>query len=318
MGVYSRYVNIKQICSALYFNAGVIISSIIFMFADPDTLELGKVFSTIALLGYVFNFSVLYSNYALEALYTIVVFNKRVDKVLLRAQEYAKNGAHGEKGAVGDRRGDFNRQQIRISEVSESGRATKHSVLKGGSAPSIRFDNVSAIWSSRTFAETGQAVLKDISFDFSNYERIAVIGRVGCGKSTLLNTILKEAFIQKGSVLIQGTQLTASYAEQNPLIISGTVRSNILYGSAYDKSYYQQVVRACQLLADFEQFPQGDLTKTGEMGVSLSGGQRARISLARALYKRAAKIMLIDGTLSSLDSRVAANILNEIKRGSLF
>ena len=318
MGVYSRYVNIKQICSALYFNAGVIISSIIFMFADPDTLELGKVFSTIALLGYVFNFSVLYSNYALEALYTIVVFNKRVDKVLLRAQEYAKNGAHGEKGAVGDRRGDFNRQQIRISEVSESGRATKHSVLKGGSAPSIRFDNVSAIWSSRTFAETGQAVLKDISFDFSNYERIAVIGRVGCGKSTLLNTILKEAFIQKGSVLIQGTQLTASYAEQNPLIISGTVRSNILYGSAYDKSYYQQVVRACQLRPDFEQFPQGDLTKVGEMGVSLSGGQRARISLARALYKRAAKIMLIDGTLSSLDSRVAANILNEIKRGSLF
>jgi hypothetical protein len=49
------------------------------MFADPKTLELGKVFSTIALLGYVFNFSVLYSNYAIEALYTIIVFNKRVD-----------------------------------------------------------------------------------------------------------------------------------------------------------------------------------------------------------------------------------------------
>jgi len=319
MGIYSKYVNIKQICSALYFNAGVIISSVIFMFADPDTLELGKVFSTIALLGYVFNFSVLYSNYALEALYTIVVFNKRIDKIVLRAQEYAaKNAEHGENGAFDDQHKDFNRQQIRISEVSESGRATRHMVLKSGSAPSIRFDNVSAIWSSRTFAETGQAVLKDISFDFSNYERIALIGRVGCGKSTLLNTILKEAFIQKGSVLIQGTQVTASYAEQNPLIISGTVRSNILYGSAYDKSYYQQVVRACQLLADFEQFPQRDLTKTGEMGVSLSGGQRARISLARALYKRAAKIMLIDGTLSSLDSRVAANILNEIKRGSLF
>ena len=79
MRIYGRYVNIKQICSALYFNAGVIISSMVFILADPATLELGKVFSTIALLGYVFNFSVLYSNYAIEALYTIKVFNKRVD-----------------------------------------------------------------------------------------------------------------------------------------------------------------------------------------------------------------------------------------------
>jgi hypothetical protein len=75
MRIYGKYVCIKQICSALYFNAGVIISAIIFSCADPATLELGKVFSTIALLGYVFNFSVLYSNYAIEAMYTIVVFN---------------------------------------------------------------------------------------------------------------------------------------------------------------------------------------------------------------------------------------------------
>ena len=83
MAIYGKYVNIKQICSALYFNAGVIISSLIFIFADPATLELGKVFSTIALLGYVFNFSVLYSNYAIEAIYSIKVFNKRVDQVVL-------------------------------------------------------------------------------------------------------------------------------------------------------------------------------------------------------------------------------------------
>jgi hypothetical protein len=85
MSIYGQYVNIKQICSAIYFNAGVIISSIIFIFADPATLELGKVFSTIALLGYVFNFSVFYSNYALEALNSIVVFNRRIDQILFRA-----------------------------------------------------------------------------------------------------------------------------------------------------------------------------------------------------------------------------------------
>ena len=83
--VFGTYVNIKQICSAIYFNAGVIISATIFIFADPSRLELGKVFSTIALLGYIFNFSILYSNYALEALYKIMVFNQRVDQVVLKA-----------------------------------------------------------------------------------------------------------------------------------------------------------------------------------------------------------------------------------------
>ena len=88
MRIYGRYVNLKQVCTALYFNAGVIMSSAIFIFADPETLELGKVFSTIALLGYVFNFSVLYSNYAIEALYTIVTFNKRIDNIVLMADVY--------------------------------------------------------------------------------------------------------------------------------------------------------------------------------------------------------------------------------------
>ena len=102
------------------------------------------------------------------------------------------------------------------------------------------------------------------------------------------------------------------------MIVSGTVRSNILYGSEYNEEFYNEVVKTCQLLPDFEQFPNNDLTKTGEMGVQLSGGQKSRISLARALYKQEAKIMLIDGTLSSLDSKVAGKIINEMKNGKLF
>ena len=78
--MFGKYVNIKQICSAIYFNAGVIISNFIFIFADPDKLELGKVFSTIALLGYIFNFSILYSNYALEAINNIWCLTKESTK----------------------------------------------------------------------------------------------------------------------------------------------------------------------------------------------------------------------------------------------
>lgn len=112
--------------------------------------------------------------------------------------------------------------------------------------------------------------------------------------------------------------ILAAYAEQNPLIVSGTVRSNITYGSKYDPEYYKKVITACQLIQDIDSFPNGDLTKTGEMGVTLSGGQRSRISLARALYKRNANIILIDGTLSSLDARVSSEILTHIKEGELF
>ena len=65
----------KNICAAIYFNAGVIISALVFLLADKDTLELGKVFSTLALLGYIFNFSILYSNYAIESFYSLSVFN---------------------------------------------------------------------------------------------------------------------------------------------------------------------------------------------------------------------------------------------------
>lgn len=142
---------------------------------------------------------------------------------------------------------------------------------------------------------------------------MAIIGRVGCGKTTLLNTIIQETFIQSGELYVRSGELTATLAEQNPLIVTGTVRSNITYGTAFDREHYDAVVRACQLTQDFESFPQGDLTATGEMGVSLSGGQKSRISLARALYRKNSKIILIDGTLSSLDARVAHSIISEIK-----
>ena len=66
---FSSYAHIRNICAAIYFNSGIIISASLFLLVDKSTLELGKVFSTLALLGYIFNFSILYSNYAIEALY---------------------------------------------------------------------------------------------------------------------------------------------------------------------------------------------------------------------------------------------------------
>ena len=75
---FSLYCHIKNICSALYFNAGIVISAMVFILVDKQTLDLGKVFSTLALLGYIFNFSICYSNYAIESLYALSVLNQRI------------------------------------------------------------------------------------------------------------------------------------------------------------------------------------------------------------------------------------------------
>ena len=99
--------------------------------------------------------------------------------------------------------------------------------------------------------------------------------------------------------------------------MSGTVRSNILFGRPFDPKYYNAVVTACALKEDFLQMPDGDNTKLGEMGTQLSGGQKSRISLARALYRKEAKILLIDGSLSALDARVARHILDNALKGEL-
>jgi hypothetical protein len=82
MNILFKYCNLKNICGAIYTNAGVFISSFIFLTCDKDKLDLGKVFSTLALLGYIFNFSILYSNYAIEAVYRLKVFNKRIKDVI--------------------------------------------------------------------------------------------------------------------------------------------------------------------------------------------------------------------------------------------
>jgi ATP-binding cassette, subfamily C (CFTR/MRP), member 1 len=201
MAIYGRYVNIKQVCSAIYFNAGVIISSIIFIFADPKDLQLGKVFSTIALLGYIFNFSILYSNYALEAIYKIMVFNKRIDQIVNAAQEFSDKKHNGFKKVASQE-------------------------------PILRFKAASIAWGSGT-------VLSDISCDFEGPQKVAVIGRVGCGKSTLLHAIMRESLTHTGVLECSDR---VSFAEQNPLIISGTIRSNILYGSFFDKNYYNDVI----------------------------------------------------------------------------
>ncbi|XP_017485264.1 PREDICTED: multidrug resistance-associated protein 4-like [Rhagoletis zephyria] len=153
-----------------------------------------------------------------------------------------------------------------------------------------------------------QLTLQNINLKIERGQLCAVIGPVGAGKSSLLQLLLSELPIIDGEVVIRGE---LSYAAQEPWLFASTVRNNILFGETYDRKRYQEVTRCCALTKDFQQLANGDKTNVGERGASLSGGQRARISLARAVYKPAS-IYLLDDPLGAVDAHVGRHLFDEV------
>lgn len=138
-----------------------------------------------------------------------------------------------------------------------------------------------------------------------------IVGKVGSGKTTLLRALIGELELKTGvnsKVQVSGSM---AYCSQDPWIVNATVKDNILFGCKYDMSWYTKTVEACELLSDFSNLPDGDKTIVGEKGISLSGGQKARISLARAVYANA-DIYLLDDVLSAVDAHVGSAIIQKV------
>ncbi|XP_050518318.1 probable multidrug resistance-associated protein lethal(2)03659 isoform X1 [Diabrotica virgifera virgifera] len=176
-------------------------------------------------------------------------------------------------------------------------------VLTGSDKGSIHIKKASAKWLKSQYENN----LENIDMDVAAGSVAAVVGSVGSGKTTLLHIIMKELELESGSVNVTGK---ISYASQEPWLFGGSIRQNILFGETYDQLKYNEVVRVCALERDFTLFPYGDRTLAGERGVTLSGGQRARINLARAVYKDA-DIYLLDDPLSAVDTHVGKHIFEE-------
>ncbi|XP_022111266.1 multidrug resistance-associated protein 4-like [Acanthaster planci] len=155
--------------------------------------------------------------------------------------------------------------------------------------------------------------LSNVSFDVCKGDLLAVVGPVGSGKSSLLMALLKELPTVSGKVNIDGR---LAYASQEPWNFSGTVRQNITFGKEFERTKYARILEACALTKDIKAFPSGDRTIIGERGVTLSGGQRARVNLARALYDDA-DIYLLDDPLSAVDSEVGRHIFDKCVMGYL-
>ena len=147
-------------------------------------------------------------------------------------------------------------------------------------------------------------LLKNISLEVSDPELVLICGAVGSGKSSLLETILGELLVTNGSVNYFGK---LAYVSDSPWVFPATIRENIVFGLPYNESKYNKIIKACQLEKDLDNFPEHDLTHIGENSATVSGGQRTRIALARAVYSEA-DIYLLDDPLSSLDINVAENV----------
>ncbi len=163
----------------------------------------------------------------------------------------------------------------------------------------LRLENASFRRNSTTNFE-----LKNLSVDFVQGGLNIITGSSGSGKSTLLLGILGETHLESGRVT---TPSDIAFASQSPWLQPATIEENILFRSDMEKSCYLRVIEACCLAEDFEGLPDGDRSKVGENEASLSGGKKARVALARAIYSKA-PLLLLDDIFAALDSQTSATI----------
>ncbi|KAG6877944.1 hypothetical protein C0993_001802 [Termitomyces sp. T159_Od127] len=149
--------------------------------------------------------------------------------------------------------------------------------------------------------------LKNLKFHIPKGSFIAIVGRVGSGKSSLLQSVIGEMRRTRGKVFLGGT---VAYVPQTAWIRNATLRENVLFGHEDDETRFREVIKACHLEHDLEMLPHGERTEIGEKGINLSGGQKARVSLARAAYSDS-DIVLLDDPLSAVDAYVGKGILDQ-------
>ncbi|XP_057661013.1 probable multidrug resistance-associated protein lethal(2)03659 isoform X1 [Diorhabda carinulata] len=167
----------------------------------------------------------------------------------------------------------------------------------------VYLENASAKWGSSQDENT----ISNINFNVGPQQLVAIVGAVGSGKTSLLQAIMKELPLSQGTKDVVGK---ISYASQEPWLFAGTIKQNILFGEPWDAKKYERVIKVCALERDLSILPHGDRSLVGDRGISLSGGQRARINLARAVYKEA-DIYILDDPLSAVDTHVGKQIFED-------
>lgn len=200
--------------------------------------------------------------------------------------------------------------------------------------PAVGFRKAVIGYSSQAAADEAEFTpfqLGPVTVSFPPSSLSIIVGPVGSGKTTLINSLLGETTLLDGQIFMPndhanrdvcerdpatGLTDTVAYCAQTPWLIGASIRENILFGSPYIRRRYEAVIEACALGRDMEIFELGDETEVGEKGTTCSGGQKARISLARAVYSRA-KTVILDDVLSAVDAQTARHLYVHCLQGRL-
>ena len=277
-----RKYEIKAIAKGFYVKAtlmsfdiltsfAVFVTLVLYVSLENNPLSAQKAFVTIAYFKYVNQHLVHFWPMAITSLADGWISLKRVESFLV--------------------------QNIVLKKVTE----TMTSEFSMG----ITLKNASAFWN---IEDQNRCGIDSVNLTIKPNELTAIIGTVGSGKTTLLEVILKELPLTEGFLEVGGT---ISYASQQTWIFEGSIKNNIVFIDDFDENRYRKVIEICALDRDLKQLPHGDETIVGERGINLSGGQKARINLARAIYKKA-DIYLLDDIFSAVDTVIGSIIFEEV------
>jgi len=158
--------------------------------------------------------------------------------------------------------------------------------------------------------------LVDVNFKIRRNKFYAIIGGVGSGKSSLVRALIGLMLPTDKNKSVKYNTKKISYSAQSSFIMNTSLKGNILFGAKFDKDKYSHVLRTCALESDLLLLPRGDQTEIGERGVNLSGGQKARVSLARAIYATS-DVVFLDDPLSALDADTGRAVFQNLKSSHL-
>ncbi|KAL3922295.1 MAG: hypothetical protein SGILL_002279 [Bacillariaceae sp.] len=277
----------KACNEAMYYVASLTVSVVIFVvdvFLVGNTLTARKVFTTLSLNNILQMTLARMVPTAIMGLSECFVSSRRIQAFLQLPECHTTNGD-------GDR--------DRCDEDQQHGTF-------------LSMHDVTCYWSTSLDDKSGELVQEDrplaisnASLQFQAGKLHTVIGKVGCGKTALLLGLSGELPVDSGHITRNYESL--AYAEQEAWIMNGTVRENIVMGRTFDEKWYNTIIHACGLIPDLETFENHDDTIVGDRGVQCSGGQKARIGLARALYADS-EVVLLDDPISAVDANVAQHI----------